>query len=246
LYFGAAPQVEEAVQDYLTGRPEQRFLLLRMEHINHCDLRGTQVLDDIRQRCMQRGGDIFLMKVQAEVLAFMRSSGFYNRLGSDHFLTEEESVTHLFHHVLDPAVCIYECNARVFAECQNLPKRRYPSDIPVYTPELADVTKTILPQTLWQVLQSDTPPTVIDVREPREFQQGHIPQAKSRPLSQLLSTAWGASRQNIVLVCRSGKRSVQAAAYLSLHYQGHIQILQGGMLAWESAGLRETKNFLKY
>jgi SulP family sulfate permease len=238
LYFGAASQVEEAVQHYLTNHPEQRFLLLRMEHINHCDLRGTQLLDDIRQRCCKRGGDLFLVKVQKEVLAFMQSAGFYHRLGADHFLNEEESVTGLFYHILDPAVCIYECNARVFAECQNLPRRSYPPNIPVYTPELAGAAETVLPQTLWEVLQSDTPPVVIDVREPREFQQGHIPQAKSLPLSQLFSTALGISWQDVVLVCRSGKRSAQAAAYLAPHHRGHLQILQGGMLAWEGAGLR--------
>jgi SulP family sulfate permease len=105
---------------------------------------------------------------------------------------------------------------------------------------LAGATETVLPQTLWQVLQSATPPLVIDVREPREFQQGHIPQAKSLPLSQLFSTALGTSRQDVVLVCRSGKRSAQAAAYLTLYHRGRIQILQGGMLAWEGAGLRES------
>jgi SulP family sulfate permease len=237
LYFGATSQVKEAVQQYLASHPDQRFLLLRMKHINHCDLQGTQVLEDIWQRCRQRGGDLFFMKVQQEVLAFMQSSGFYDRLGAPHFLDEEESISRLFHHVLDPAVCIYECNARIFAECQNLPKAVYPAEIPTYTPALANGVAKVSPHALWQKLQKNTPPLVIDVRESREFKQNHIPHAQSLPLSKLLSNSSGLSQvQDIVLVCRSGKRSIQAAAYLSPHHRGRVQVLQGGMLAWESTG----------
>jgi SulP family sulfate permease len=139
--------------------------------------------------------------------------------------------------VLDPAVCIYECNARIFAECQNLPKAVYPAEIPTYTPALANGVAKVSPHALWQKLQKNTPPLVIDVREPREFKQNHIPHAQSLPLSKLLSNSSGLSlAQDIVLVCRSGKRSIRAAAYLSLHHRDRVQVLQGGMLAWETTG----------
>jgi SulP family sulfate permease len=51
----------------------------------------------------------------------------------------------------------------------------------------------------------------IDVREPREFKQGHIPEAELEPLPTLLTTMNGHSPNNqIVVVCRSGWRSRRA------------------------------------
>jgi SulP family sulfate permease len=86
---------------------------------------------------------------------------------------------------------------------------------------------------------------VIDVREPREYQRGHIPQAKLIPLPGLfvdevelpdLST----SERSIVVVCRGGRRSTRAAYHLIQRGSPNIRVLQGGMLAWESAGLLEA------
>jgi SulP family sulfate permease len=208
-----------------------------MEGVNHCDYRGIQVLEGIWHRCRERGGSIFFIKVGRPVLEFMKTNGFYERLGGDHFLTEEESITHLFHHVLDPAVCIYECRVRMFAECQNLPR-------PTFAPELSTsatpkgIVSTISPWELREKLHATDPPMVVDVREPREFKRGHIPQAQSLPLSRLsVANLKSFNDRDVVLVCRSEKRSRQAAAFLTQHSSDHTpKILQGGMLAWESIG----------
>ncbi len=59
-------------------------------------------------------------------------------------------------------------------------------------------------------------PFVIDVREPREFNQGHIPDAHSLPLAHFLADDWQLPiDQPIVLVCRSGRRSRRAAMALT-------------------------------
>ena len=80
-----------------------------------------------------------------------------------------------------------------------------------------------------------------DVREPREFQHGHIPTAKLIPLPDLLSasTELPADR-SLVFVCRGGRRSTRAA--YALHKRGYekVTVLKGGMLAWEAAGLMEA------
>lgn len=242
LYFGAVNHVEEAVNQQLTDNPEQRFLLLRMQGVNHCDFSGIHMLEALRRNCLERGGDLYLMKVQPPVLAFMRSTGFYGHLGANHFLSEDQAIGYLFHKILDPAICIYECQVRAFQECQNLPKRTYPLEIPLYTDIPSESAPTITPQALWAQLRNGGPPLqIVDVREPREFEQGHVPESKLISLSQLISDNWELpDNSEIVLVCRSGRRSVRAAYVLKQKGYQNIRILQGGILAWEAAGLLEA------
>ncbi|MEW6433603.1 MAG: rhodanese-like domain-containing protein [Myxococcota bacterium] len=57
---------------------------------------------------------------------------------------------------------------------------------------------------------------LLDVRSPSEFHEGHLPRAKNVPLSEL---RWrlhelGPTRRPVVVYCRSGNRSSQAAAML--------------------------------
>jgi SulP family sulfate permease len=239
LYFGAVSHVEEAINSHLAHHPEQRFLLLRMQGVNHCDFSGIHMLEAVQRTCQDRGGNLFLMKVQKPVDALMQSTGFSSHLGSYHFLQEDTAIEFLFHKVLDPAVCIYECNVRAFKECQNLPKRAYPIDIPLLMDvSLANIVD-ITPQELWHMLRNGgDAPKVIDVREPREFKQSHIPEAQLIPLSKILvETVALEMNSNIVLVCRSGRRSVRAACALQNNGYQHVRILRGGMLAWESARL---------
>ena len=97
------------------------------------------------------------------------------------------------------------------------------------------------PQDLWLRLHQPNPPLVIDVREPREFKQGHIMEAKSIPLVQLLiDTAQIPKDRNVVFVCRGGRRSTRATYLLSKQGFNNVIVMTGGMLAWEAAGLLEA------
>jgi SulP family sulfate permease len=90
-------------------------------------------------------------------------------------------------------------------------------------------------------MRNPTPPLVIDVREPREFRQGHIPQAHLIPLPQLLTEKPDLpDDRDVVLVCRSGRRSLRAACTLPQKEYPKLHILRGGMLAWEAAKLLEA------
>lgn len=244
LYFGAVNHIEETLLNHLADHPEQRFLLLRMHGVNNCDISGIHMLETIWQTCREQGGDLFFMKVQDPVLAVMRSTSFYDQLGDDHFLEEEEAISYLFYKVLDPAICIYECQVRAFIECQNLPKRSLPQVVSPQPMTITDQMPEISPQELLQNLQNrPTLPLVIDVREPREYQRGHIPQAKLNPLHQLFSnpeTLPPLNGQKMILVCRSGRRSRRAAQILQSRGYINVVILRGGMLAWKNAGLLEA------
>jgi SulP family sulfate permease len=241
LYFGAVNHVEEAILQQLTNNPEQRYLLLRMQGINHCDFSGIHMLESIQKSCRDRGGDLYFMKVQDRILDFMKSTGFYDEIGPQNFLEEEEAIGYLFHKILDPAICIYECDERVFRECQKLPKRRFPTEIPLLTEVPDGAVRQVTAPELWQTLKSELPPIVIDVREPREFSQGHIAQAQLVPLPQLLSEALHLpEEQPIVMVCRGGRRSARAAYALMNRGYHNVAMVQGGMLAWEAANLLEA------
>jgi rhodanese-related sulfurtransferase len=74
---------------------------------------------------------------------------------------------------------------------------------------------------------------LIDVREPDEWQAGHIQEARSIPLSELQERLdeLQQGEQEIVLICRSGGRSGKACDFL--HAQGYKVVnVTGGMLQW--------------
>lgn len=247
LYFGAVSHIDEAIHQHRAKHPTQRFLLLRMHSVNYCDISGIRMLESIVRAYREQHGDVFMVRVQESVLRLMRVTGFYDHLGADHFLPEDEAVEHLFYKVLDPAICIYESGVRVFRECQNLPRPEYAIQIPLQAAMAGggiirqDGLPTVAPRTLWQQLHSPTPPLVVDVREPREYKQGHIPQAQLAPLSTLLKEPPDLTNDRpVVLVCRTGRRSARAASLIKANGSQGVAVLEGGMLAWEAAGLLEA------
>jgi SulP family sulfate permease len=241
LYFGAVNHIEEAIYQHLSKHPGQRFLLLRLHSVDQCDFSGIHALESIVNTSRERGGDVFMVRAHGPVLGLMTATGFCDDLGGDHFLTEDKAITYLFHNIIDPAICVYECEVRAFKECQNLPKQTYPTEYPYQTDTPTGQIADISPKKLWQQLGNDDPPLVIDVREPREFRRGHVPRALLFPLPRLLSdTSELPEDHPIVCVCRGGRRS--ARAVYMLHDKGYrnVAVLRGGMLAWEAAGLLEA------
>lgn len=86
---------------------------------------------------------------------------------------------------------------------------------------------------LRQKIQAGTPPEIIDVREPGEWVVARIPQASHIPLGELPDSVGRLdSNTEYVLVCQSGARSSQAAAWLRGRGFRHAYNLSGGMAAW--------------
>jgi SulP family sulfate permease len=241
LYFGATNHIEEWVLNNLQDNPEQRYLLLRMQSVENCDISGIHTLESIARTYRERGGDLYLVRVRQPVLALMRSSGFYAFLGADHLLEPDVAISHLFYRVIDPAICIYECPVRTFEECQNLPKPNLLQDVRLDVVYALDDVPTVTPRALWDELHGDRPPQVIDVRAPREFRRAHVPDAQSLPLPALLEQIDQVPHgESVVLVCRGGRRSTRATALLREHGYDQVRVLQGGMLAWERDNLLQA------
>jgi rhodanese-related sulfurtransferase len=75
---------------------------------------------------------------------------------------------------------------------------------------------------------------LLDVREPEEWDAGHIPGAVHMPLGSLDIASVPGGRV-VVAVCRSGNRSGKAAAVLA-DSGIDVRNLAGGMKAWAAAG----------
>jgi rhodanese-related sulfurtransferase len=90
---------------------------------------------------------------------------------------------------------------------------------------------------------------VVDVREPREWQQGHVPGAlnvprgllelKADPESPVADPALARREASVVLYCTKGPgaRSLLAAETLSEMGFANVAVLAGGLNGWREAGL---------
>jgi len=80
---------------------------------------------------------------------------------------------------------------------------------------------------------------LVDVREPNEWDAGHIPGATLHPLSAFDPNALprAGEGQRVVLHCRSGRRTLSALEAAQEAGRSDITAhFGGGMLAWAGAG----------
>ena len=109
--------------------------------------------------------------------------------------------------------------------------------------ETSKTITEIMPWDLEEKLESDTPPMLVDIREPYEFDAMHIQNSISVPRG-ILETACefnyeetipqlaSARETEIVLICRSGNRSVLTTAVMQeLGYQ-NVASLKTGLRGW--------------
>ncbi|MFJ5811951.1 rhodanese-like domain-containing protein [Streptomyces sp. NPDC093093] len=86
---------------------------------------------------------------------------------------------------------------------------------------------------------TDGDAVLLDVREQVEWNAGHAPGAIHIPLSRLATGAAlpsAAEGRPLVVICRSGHRSQQAAKLLAGRGAEAVDV-KGGMNAWATAGL---------
>jgi len=76
---------------------------------------------------------------------------------------------------------------------------------------------------------------VIDVREPLEWQHGHIEGALHIPLGELTSRLAEVPEGQTLVVCKVGARSAQAVWWL-LQQGRDVVNLDGGLVTWQAAG----------
>ncbi len=86
---------------------------------------------------------------------------------------------------------------------------------------------------------------VVDVRTEKEYKEGHVMNALHIPLGKLdahIQELQAYKNSAIVMVCRSGARSAQAATKLKKLGFTDVHNIGGGMLAWARDNLPTTTN----
>jgi adenylyltransferase/sulfurtransferase len=91
----------------------------------------------------------------------------------------------------------------------------------------------ISPAELKARLEAGGKPTLLDVREPWELAIAALPGIVPIPLHEI-PQRWREldARTEIVVICRSGMRSQNAATFLMQQGITHVYNLAGGLLAW--------------
>jgi phage shock protein E len=88
-------------------------------------------------------------------------------------------------------------------------------------------------------IESGAAPLIVDVRTPDEFAAGHVPGAINIPFDEMeaRSTEIATHKdQEVVLYCRSGRRSGLAAETLTEKGFSKLGLMKGDMPGWERAG----------
>lgn len=102
------------------------------------------------------------------------------------------------------------------------------------TPGIEQITT----QELEERITTESPSNVIfiDVREEHEFKAGHIEGMTNLPLSTLSETYSRLPKdKEIVIICQSGNRSMQAAKLLKDNGYKKLVNVKGGMLQWKGS-----------
>ncbi|MFB9244930.1 rhodanese-like domain-containing protein [Massilia antarctica] len=85
---------------------------------------------------------------------------------------------------------------------------------------------------------------LVDVRDAEEFAKGHLRDAKNIPLADLSSRIAEldkAKNKTIVVMCQTGARADKATKILEAAGFADVFSLDGGLTAWQAAGLPTAK-----
>ncbi|MFD1040163.1 rhodanese-like domain-containing protein [Virgibacillus byunsanensis] len=91
----------------------------------------------------------------------------------------------------------------------------------------------VTPSEVESLMENEEGIVIVDVREDEEVAQGMIENAKHIPLKEIPESIHNFSKEkHYVFVCRSGRRSMNAATYMK--EQGfQVSNMVGGMLDWD-------------
>lgn len=122
--------------------------------------------------------------------------------------------------------------------CGDHPSINAPIDYEAFCGMRDDTTDSpeMLPSELQALLAAGMPITLLDVREPWEWEIAHIPGSQLIPLGWLPARVAEVPRDRpVVTVCHAGMRSLAARAMLLQAGHASVQSLAGGVDAWAAS-----------
>lgn len=105
-------------------------------------------------------------------------------------------------------------------------------------PELVRKIERVTAVALQELLHSNTPPAVVDVRSEKEWSAGHVSGSLNIPLNHLRERVGEIPKDRwIVVHCEGGYRSAIAASVLANAGRNDVYDLVGGFKAWSASRL---------
>lgn len=110
--------------------------------------------------------------------------------------------------------------------------------------------KTISPEEAQEKLKDSSKALLVDVRTPAEYGALKVPCSVLAPVQSLdvqkfLGQHPEACEREVLLMCRAGSRAKAAAEKFKAAGHDRIAVIEGGILAWEAAGLEVEKGTSK-
>ncbi len=84
----------------------------------------------------------------------------------------------------------------------------------------------------------------LDIRDEAEFAKGHVREARNIPLKQLKDRIGELNKfkaKSVVVICAKGSQSDGAAAQLRTAGFENVQVMDGGVAAWQAQGMPVVK-----
>jgi rhodanese-related sulfurtransferase len=107
--------------------------------------------------------------------------------------------------------------------------------------DVANLPDTVDAKTVSSLMGRDDV-VVLDVREPSEYAEGHIPGVTLIPMNTVPNRLSEIPKDKTVIVtCRSGNRSGQVTEFLRQQGYTNVHNMTGGINAWQGAGLPVEK-----
>jgi rhodanese-related sulfurtransferase len=90
-----------------------------------------------------------------------------------------------------------------------------------------------------QSVAQSSSPFILDVRTAVEYRAVHVPNSILHPLHTLDAAKVRelAGDKTVYVMCRSGNRATQAAEKLNASGVSNVEVIEGGIQSWQSAGL---------
>ena len=121
IFFGAVNHIAEEIDRLRKQNPEQCHILVIGTGINFIDVAGCEMLATEAHSLHMTGGKLYLCGLKSEVLEVLRRGGYLKQIGEENIFHSKTTAVRSIVSRLDPQRCRY-CKARIFNECEQMPK----------------------------------------------------------------------------------------------------------------------------